>query len=157
VAGGLHKPSEMHAELVAWMSLLMLDKSSKNFTPKGDRIKMRVGLHTGDVLAGIVGIKQPRYCLFGNNCTIGNKFESTSEENRVHVSPLTKRFLNKTEGFEFEPRSQEHLPENWFSASYAQPDDITWFLNGYKNENVTSDTADIMEHVQAALKQHNIS
>lgn len=92
-AGGLHKPSQYHALQIAWMSLLMMDSAAQNHTPKGNAIKIRVGLHTGDVLAGIVGVKQPRYCLFGNNCTIANKYESLSEEKRVHVSPTTKTYI----------------------------------------------------------------
>ena len=92
VAGGLHKKSKYHAQRIAWMSLLMMEAAANNFTHRGDRIKIRIGLHTGDVLAGIVGIKQPRYCLFGNSCNIANKFESSSEERRIHISDTTKRY-----------------------------------------------------------------
>jgi class 3 adenylate cyclase len=53
--------------------------------------KIRIGLHTGGVLAGIVGFKQPRYCLFGNSCNVANKFESQSEEERIHISDKTKK------------------------------------------------------------------
>lgn len=51
--------------------------------------QMRIGLHTGSVLAGIVGVKMPRYCMFGHNVTIANKFESGSEPLHINVSPTT--------------------------------------------------------------------
>jgi guanylate cyclase soluble subunit alpha len=41
VAGGLHKSSKYHAQQIAWMSLLMMDSASRNFTHKGDKIKVK--------------------------------------------------------------------------------------------------------------------
>jgi len=52
---------------------------------------MRIGLHTGTVLSGVVGRKMPRYCLFGHNVTIANKFESGSEANKINISLATKK------------------------------------------------------------------
>ncbi|XP_075900720.1 guanylate cyclase soluble subunit alpha-1 [Nelusetta ayraudi] len=113
VAGGLHKESETHAVEIALMALKMMELSDDVMTPTGDPIQMRIGLHTGSVLAGVVGVKMPRYCLFGNNVTLANKFESCSQPGRINISPTTYRLLRDRPEFVFIPRSRQELPANF--------------------------------------------
>ncbi|XP_047122155.1 head-specific guanylate cyclase-like [Schistocerca piceifrons] len=148
VAGGLHKQSDTHAQQIAWMALRMIETCANHVTHDGRPIRMRVGLHTGTVLAGVVGRMMPRYCLFGNNVTIANKFESGSEPLRVNVSPTTHRWLVQTPGFEFEERPRECLPKGF-------PKDIPgtcYFVLGYKHPSLPADRP-LADHVEAAIAE----
>lgn len=56
---------------------------------------MRIGIHTGNVIGGIIGTDIIRYDVYGKDILIANKMESSSEEGRVLVSETTKKILEE--------------------------------------------------------------
>ncbi|KAJ8870767.1 hypothetical protein PR048_027066 [Dryococelus australis] len=54
---------------------------------------MRVGVHTGTVLCGIVGTKRFKFDVWSNDVTLANQMESTGKPGHVHVSCTTSKFL----------------------------------------------------------------
>jgi hypothetical protein len=54
---------------------------------------MRIGIHTGQVVAGIIGTKVVRYDIFGEGVLIANKMESNGVPGKVCISEDTQRVL----------------------------------------------------------------
>uniref|UniRef100_A0A4W4DUI5 guanylate cyclase n=1 Tax=Electrophorus electricus TaxID=8005 RepID=A0A4W4DUI5_ELEEL len=113
VAAGLHRKSDSHAKPIALMALKMMELSEEVLTPDRKPIKLRIGIHSGSVLAGVVGVKMPRYCLFGNNVTLASKFESGSQPRCINISPTTYQLIRDDHSFTFIPRSRQELPDNF--------------------------------------------
>ncbi|CAO1336896.1 unnamed protein product [Diamesa serratosioi] len=98
-----------HAVLCVHMGLSMV-KAIKYVQQKTQSpVDMRVGIHTGAILAGILGQRQWQYDVYSKDVELANKMESSGKAGRVHISEKTLSFLNGE--FEVEPAFGEKREE----------------------------------------------
>jgi class 3 adenylate cyclase len=101
VAGGL-LPGSDQPEQVAAMGLEMLSDVARLRAASYPGLEVRIGMHIGPAVAGVIGLKKFIYDVWGDTVNVASRMETLGEPGRLHVTESTQRRLQPA--FEFEPR-----------------------------------------------------
>jgi class 3 adenylate cyclase len=102
VVGGVPEPSTDHPARVVAFGLDLLDVTGRMAAELGLPLDLRVGVHTGPVVAGVVGTRKFSYDLWGDTVNVASRLESLGVGGAVQVSETT--WLRVRDAFEAEPR-----------------------------------------------------
>ena len=104
VVAGVPEPRADHAQAIAEMALRMIETVERSKREGGAPFTARIGIHSGPVVAGIIGTHRFVYDVWGDTVNLASRLETLSEANRIQVSEATAALL--AEGFELEARGK---------------------------------------------------
>lgn len=90
--GGLPLPDENHCRAIADMALEMNQIIKEKYTVKY-KLTLRIGIHTGHAVAGVIGNKKFAYDIWGDCVNIASRFEASGHPEKIHITKDVKNLL----------------------------------------------------------------
>ncbi len=122
LAGGVPEPFDEHAHAVIDAAVEFCTALEDMRERTGGALQMRIGVHSGPIVAGVIGLRKFTYDLWGDTVNVASRMESTGEPGRIHVSANTADLIRND--FHLESRGSIEV------KSLGQVE--TFFVNGRK-------------------------
>ena len=116
LVGGLPKPDKNHADSVARMALEMLDTMEQINTKTDQSLKVRIGINSGPVAAGVIGREKFIYDLWGDTVNVASRMETFGSNSKIHVSSNT--YLKLKDYYSFTKRDKINIPGKGTMQTY---------------------------------------
>ena len=106
VASGLPEPRADHVEALARMALEMQRSIAELNAGRGRKLELRIGLHTGPVVAGVIGKRKFIYDLWGDTVNTASRMESSGVPGAIQIT----RAVHERLGAKFRTERARHDP-----------------------------------------------
>jgi class 3 adenylate cyclase len=118
---GIATPSENHAEKVVRLGLAM-QRAIHGFDLQGQSLALRIGIHSGPVVAGVIGKSSFAYDVWGETVNVARRMESTAQSGGIQISAKTHAIVDGK--FKMVSRGQVHAKgigaaESWLVQGEA--------------------------------------